>query len=386
MGIRGVCKGGKLGWSLEFTWGKGSLQRGVLLVMSTESGDQNRPPDQNSGAEGGVPSQGKEQVRGPGGQGSQAPKGAPPAEFMPPKPAAGAKWSARTGQSVPNLPPHLRSAMEETPVETVRTLLDHEALKGVVSRNFADKEVKVAELKLAQAAEPPKPYLPIDNYKKATPCGAIWENKEGREKVSFCEQCKCQVYDFTGMELPQAEELIFKRENRRNVQLFKRQDGKFLTADCPVGIRRKRNLILAAAAGILLVVSSLVMLIMMPPPPKPAVIPEAASPQKEPEAADGHKPSSGPEEVIQITAPAASNPGTGTLPGEAPGTIPYVEQAPAIYPQTGNSPYVGGQPLQQLPANGIQPGEAPTSGGQLQQQQPGSGLPGTAPANGAQPQ
>ncbi len=53
------------------------------------------------------------------------------------------------------------------------------------------------------------------------------------------------------MDLPEAEELIFKREERRNAALFKRADGKFMTKDCPVAVKKKYGMIMMIAGGIL---------------------------------------------------------------------------------------------------------------------------------------
>lgn len=172
----------------------------------------------------------------------------------------------------PNLPPHLANMVKVTQ-KTAKTMLDHSVLKEVVAKTAAKEEEKVAEQIKAKANEPVKPFEPIENYKIATPCSSMWEGTDPKERYRYCEKCHLQVYDFTGMELPDAEALIFKRESRKNAPLFKRADGKFLTADCPVGVGNKRNLILSIVGGTLLVICVLAFLMMMPHP-KPAVTTE----------------------------------------------------------------------------------------------------------------
>ena len=115
------------------------------------------------------------------------------------------------------------------------------------------------------------PFKPIEKFKQATPCSALWEGTDPKERVRYCEQCKRQVYDFAGLELPEAEALIFKRENRKNVTLFKRVDGKFLTSDCPVGVKKRLTLILANVGGVVLLCCVLA-LFLSTPKPAPSVV------------------------------------------------------------------------------------------------------------------
>lgn len=188
--------------------------------------------------------------------------------------SSAAQQSGGEVPKTPNLPPHLANMVKVTQ-KTAKTMLDHSVLKEVVAKTAAKEEEKVAEQIKAKANEPVKPFEPIENYKIATPCASMWEGTDPKERYRYCEKCHLQVYDFTGMELPEAEALIFKRESRKNAPLFKRADGKFLTADCPVGVGSKRNLILSIVGGTLLVICVLAFLMMMPHP-KPAVTTEQA--------------------------------------------------------------------------------------------------------------
>jgi hypothetical protein len=146
----------------------------------------------------------------------------------------------------------------------MKTMLDHAVLRDTVAKVASELEVKVAEQLKERANEPVKPFVAIEKFKPATPCSAVWDKSSEQDRFQYCAQCQLHVYDFSGIELPEAEELILKRENRKNVQLFKRVDGKFLTSDCPVAVKRKQTLLFAKIGGVLLVLCVLALLLMLP--------------------------------------------------------------------------------------------------------------------------
>ena len=92
----------------------------------------------------------------------------------------------------------------------------------------------------------------------------MWDEMEGEGSVRFCKRCQRRVYDFDEMELSEAENLIFRKEGRLNVTLYKRQEGKFLSNDCPVGVRRRQSIILFISAGIAVVTGIIVLLLTLP--------------------------------------------------------------------------------------------------------------------------
>ncbi len=180
---------------------------------------------------------------------------------IPPAPPVAAK--------TPSQSPHLVAANEATQ-KIKATIADDLALQDRLSRITSQHLIKLAESVKATASELPKPFQPIEQFKKATPCSAVWDGTDPKERCRYCQHCGLQVYDLAGLELPEAKALIFKRENRKNVTLFKRADGKFLTNDCPVAGTRKRTLILTIIGGSLLLSCLLGLSLTMPPPPKPA--------------------------------------------------------------------------------------------------------------------
>lgn len=79
----------------------------------------------------------------------------------------------------------------------------------------------------------------VQSVKIASPCHASWDQMEGDDRKRFCFQCKKHVYDFSKMTTVEVEELL-KNESVCG-RIWKRADGHIITADCPVGIRKRRE-------------------------------------------------------------------------------------------------------------------------------------------------
>ncbi|MBC7997930.1 MAG: hypothetical protein IAF58_08300, partial [Leptolyngbya sp.] len=80
-------------------------------------------------------------------------------------------------------------------------------------------------------------------------------------------------------EMPEAEAMIFKRENREKFTLFKRQDGKFMTQDCPEALKQKKSkmmMILVAVIAVLLIAASFFLAPAPAPAPKQETVPTAS--------------------------------------------------------------------------------------------------------------
>lgn len=79
----------------------------------------------------------------------------------------------------------------------------------------------------------------LENLRVASPCPAKWDEMAGDEKVRFCASCRKNVYNLSAMTRREAEDLVASREGRLCALMYRRSDGTVLTADCPVGRRRK---------------------------------------------------------------------------------------------------------------------------------------------------
>ncbi|MBA3858430.1 MAG: hypothetical protein C0507_16105 [Cyanobacteria bacterium PR.3.49] len=159
-----------------------------------------------------------------------------------------------------------------------RTMLDMDFLKDSLSASVQRAEEKMAESIAQKMSEPPKQVLTQDDYKLAqTGCPFVWtDNPDNpKERVKYCTECSLQVYNFAGFDMTEAQLLIFKRENRSNAPLYKREDGKFMTADCPIASKKKKDNQMLIGGAALVVVLLLIMVVAsflspQPPPAPPA--------------------------------------------------------------------------------------------------------------------
>ena len=156
-----------------------------------------------------------------------------------------------------------------------KTMLDHSVLFDALAKSSAKKEQKAVEIAREKANEPVKPFIAITDFKKTSACPWSWEEQDSKERFRYCGQCQASVYNFDGMELPEAEALIFKRENREHAPLYKRADGKFMTSDCPVQVKQKRERLSIIAIAAAVAIAFIAIVAMMPPapPPPPAPVP-----------------------------------------------------------------------------------------------------------------
>lgn len=252
-----------------------------------------------------------------------------------------------------------------------KTMLDHSILWDTVSKFEAKMELKVAEQLLERANEPIKPFIDIVCKKQATPCSFVWDATDTRERFRYCDLCKTPVYNFTGLEQPEADELIFQRENRRNATLYKRADGKYMTVNCPVEVKRKRDMISMSFAGVLLFIAAIAFMILMPRAPKP-------EPAQVPTVQPGVTTTAPTTTTISTPATPAASTGAGTGPatGSDDGSF-HMVNGQRVYPNNsgaGMAPVNFPAPVQGPAAttdadesgqfwqyDGQPPGTAPTS-------------------------
>lgn len=97
----------------------------------------------------------------------------------------------------------------------------------------------------------PKRGLPLlGQVRVASPCKADWNEMLGDERVRFCLSCEKDVYNLSSMAKDDAEALLRERlGDDLCIRFYQRADGTILTADCPVGVKKKRTKKLALAVA-----------------------------------------------------------------------------------------------------------------------------------------
>ncbi|WP_434045650.1 MULTISPECIES: hypothetical protein [Sorangium] len=191
----------------------------------------------------------------------------------------------------------------------------------------------------------------LDSLRVASPCPAHWDEMAGDDRVRFCRTCEKSVYNLSAMPRDEAERLVRASAGGLCVRLYQRADGTVLTADCPVGVsrRRIRNLTVAAVGGSLLAVgtalapSTVVMGGIAPPPGaiEPDVgsyvgslMPPPTAAQPGPAGRTGMSVAR-PPAFREAPAPAAEEP---PARGEAPGTPEEALEQPADAAPQGAEP------------------------------------------------
>ncbi len=73
----------------------------------------------------------------------------------------------------------------------------------------------------------------------ASPCNVPWDSMRGDDRVRHCGSCDKNVYDLSSLSTEDAEKLLAGGDVC--AQFYRRDDGTILTADCPVGVAKKRK-------------------------------------------------------------------------------------------------------------------------------------------------
>lgn len=125
-----------------------------------------------------------------------------------------------------------------TDLAAVKQRLEH-------SRSLQDEqaslEAEARELneRLARGKRRSLPLL--DRVQVASPCDADWSAMTGDAHRRHCAECDKHVYDLSSLTREQAEALLEEHEGSLCIRFYRRADGTVLTADCPVGVRRRRR-------------------------------------------------------------------------------------------------------------------------------------------------
>lgn len=143
--------------------------------------------------------------------------------------------------------------LHEKRVRLERELAELRARTSDRGRLQAEEAKVTAELEatllLLEESAPGGPSR-LDSLKVASPCTVPWDSMRGDDAVRFCGLCEKNVYNLSAMTRVEAEAFLAERGVSACVRLFRRFDGTILTADCPVGVKKKRfHLAVFSVAG-----------------------------------------------------------------------------------------------------------------------------------------
>ncbi len=270
-------------------------------------------------------------------------------DWMPPKPPA----PGASGGPAQIQPGALRRVIKKLDPIIAKTKIDFEACRDVVTRVVTTQEIKIGELmKSASPAARQKIKLAITQYKKAAPCATRWDDMSGGDRFRLCGQCKLYLYDFKDLEENEAKEIVYQREEKEKASFFRRADGRFLTANCPVGVKRQRNLILACTVTLALLLCGTA-IAFLGPRPEPA-----ASPTVEPAARWDIDSMDASEPVHPAPASADSGQGADNQPAQGQ----PVDTGPPLSQPSDDTVFRQAPEPQQAPVQPVAPQQTPESG------------------------
>jgi hypothetical protein len=140
---------------------------------------------------------------------------------------------------------HDNLARKLTELEAKAAELDRvEAERDRVARELIRVRADLEQSRARRAAP-----IRLENLRVAAPCKVPWDSMTGDDRARDCAKCEKTVYNISSMTRAEAEEFLAARGASACVRFFKRADGTILTADCPVGVKkRRRKLALTAGA------------------------------------------------------------------------------------------------------------------------------------------
>jgi hypothetical protein len=103
-------------------------------------------------------------------------------------------------------------------------------------------EETYAKLNVRKAHERARKSLPLlQRIYVASPCNVPWESMSGDDRVRHCASCDKDVFDLSALTRDEAEALLIEKKGKLCAQYYRRDDGTILTADCEVGVAKKKK-------------------------------------------------------------------------------------------------------------------------------------------------
>lgn len=140
-----------------------------------------------------------------------------------------------------------KSALQERAAQLREQIRALSALDGERSR--ATQELAAIQKRLSDMQK--RALTVLDRVSIASPCSVSWDSMKGDDRVRFCGHCSKNVFNLSAMSREEATAFVTSVEGAPPcVRFYRRADGTMLTADCPVGVRKRRTRrIIGAAIG-----------------------------------------------------------------------------------------------------------------------------------------
>ncbi|MFO0628519.1 MAG: hypothetical protein U0325_23300 [Polyangiales bacterium] len=221
----------------------------------------------------------------------------------------------------------MQAQLEQLESELAGVQRERERLQQVV-RDEPKLLTERDRLRRAIHARAPRRLPLLDDIRVASPCHERWDEMTGDAQARQCARCDKNVYNLSAMTREAAEALIRGKEGKLCVRYFRRTDGTILTADCPVGVRRKRmKLVAAAGAMTALAAGAATMFARMgAPPPYTHAMGLAAAP-----LVHTTPPAPSPQPLVEMQGQVIETMGDVAAPVAPPQPRP----APATRPRMG---------------------------------------------------
>lgn len=95
----------------------------------------------------------------------------------------------------------------------------------------------------------PKSNRSFDRMIIPAPCDADWDSMIGNNRVRFCEHCKLQVTNLSGLTRQEAMRIVAQSEGRLCVRFVRRNDGSILSKPMPEQLHQISRRVSRLAAG-----------------------------------------------------------------------------------------------------------------------------------------
>ncbi|MFO0557087.1 MAG: hypothetical protein U0269_03645 [Polyangiales bacterium] len=135
-----------------------------------------------------------------------------------------------------------KQTLEKQLAELRARLQETAKLSSDADQLVKELEETYAKLNVRKAPERGRRSLPLlQRIYVASPCNVPWESMSGDDRVRHCASCDKDVFDLSALTRDEAEALLIEKKGKLCAQYYRREDGTILTADCEVGVAKKKK-------------------------------------------------------------------------------------------------------------------------------------------------